>query len=82
MLEQNSRDFVERMKQINSTAELVVDYLSEHPKVEEVWYPKGRSRREFDTVRREGGGFGGLFSILLKDVQGVVMEWDRFPIQP
>ena len=69
VLEQNSRDFVERMKLINQTAELVVDHLSGRPKVAEVWYPRERSRREFDKVRRENGGFGGLFSILLKDVE-------------
>ncbi len=67
VLEKNSRDFVERVKQINQTAERVVDFLDGHPKVEEVWYPRERSRREFDTVRRVNGGFGGLFSILLKN---------------
>lgn len=69
VLEENSRDFVERVKQINRTAERVVDFLGEHPKVAEVWYPRERSRQEFDMVRREDGGFGGLFSILLKDAE-------------
>lgn len=69
VLEKNSRDFVERVNQINRTAECVVNFLGEHPKVAEVWYPRERSRQEFDRIRREGGGFGGLFSILLKDAE-------------
>lgn len=69
VLERNSRDFVQRMKQINQTALQVVDYLAAHPKVEEVWYPRDRSRSEFDSVRREGGGFGGLFSVLLNNAE-------------
>ncbi|NOY00317.1 MAG: PLP-dependent transferase, partial [Verrucomicrobia bacterium] len=67
VLEQNSRDFVERVNQINQTTEHVVDFLSDHAKVEQVWYPRERCRQEFDTVRREKGGFGGLLSLLLKD---------------
>ena len=69
VLEQNSGDFVERMKRINHSAERVVDYLENHPKIDEVWYPRNRSRSEFDTIRREDGGFGGLFSILLEDAE-------------
>jgi len=69
VLEQNSRDFVERVKQINQTAERVVDYLAGHSKVEEIWYPRERFRSEFDIVRRDEGGFGGLLSIFLKDAE-------------
>jgi cystathionine gamma-synthase len=66
-LERNSRDFVERVKRINRSAEQVVDYLSGHSKIDQVWYPRDRFRREYDAVRREDGGFGGMFTIFLKD---------------
>lgn len=67
VLEQNSRDFVERMQRINDTAAQVADFFNGHPKVEEVWYPRDRFRREYDALRRENGGYGGLLSIILKD---------------
>ncbi len=69
VLEQNSRDFVERMQQINHTAESIVDFLREHPKIEKVWYPRDHFRREYDALRRENGGFGGMLSIFLKDAE-------------
>lgn len=69
VLERNSRDFVRRMGKINHTAERVVDFLTGHPKIEEVWYPRDHFRHEFDIVRRESGGFGGMFSFILKDAE-------------
>ncbi|MCF6311459.1 MAG: PLP-dependent transferase [Verrucomicrobiales bacterium] len=66
VLEKNSRDFVQRVLQINRTTEQVVDYLAAHPLVAEVCYPRDHFRTEFDAIRREGGGFGGMLSILLK----------------
>lgn len=67
VLEKNSRDFTQRMRQINHTAEQVVDYLTAHPLVAKVWYPRDHFRKEFDAIRRASGGFGGMLSILLKD---------------
>ncbi|MFK5921716.1 MAG: PLP-dependent transferase [Verrucomicrobiota bacterium] len=69
VLEKNSRDFVERMQRINRTAEVVVDFLKNHPKVEQVWYPRDHFRREYDALRREEGGFGGMLSVSLKDAE-------------
>jgi len=69
VLEQNSRDFVERMQRINASAEKVADFFNGHSKVEEVWYPRDRFRREYDALRRDGGGYGGLLSIFLKNAQ-------------
>ncbi len=68
-LERNSRDFVERVKRINRSTEQVVDYLTGHAKIEQVWYPRDRFRREYDAVRREDGGFGGMFTLFLKDAE-------------
>lgn len=67
VLERNSRDFAERMPQINANAETLADFLREHPKVEAVDYPKFRTPGHYRTFRRPGGGYGGLMSVLLRD---------------
>ncbi|MFP4501958.1 MAG: PLP-dependent transferase [Candidatus Hydrogenedentota bacterium] len=62
-----SKDFPERMRRINTTAETLCDYLHEHPKVDTLYYPKYTTPHHYTQVHRAGGGFGGLCSILLKD---------------
>lgn len=69
VLLQNSADFPARMARINSNAELLALYLREHPLVDTVYYPKFSGRQEYETLRREQGGFGGLLSIVLKDAE-------------
>ncbi len=67
VLLQNSANFPERMARINSNAELLALYLSGHPLVHSVYYPKFSRGEEYEALRREKGGFGGLLSIVLKD---------------
>ena len=65
MLEQNSRDFPERVRRMNANAEALTDFLKAHPAVEQVWYPE--SPAAFGRMARAGGGRGCLFSFLLRD---------------
>ena len=67
VLLENAVDYPERVARINETAPRLVEWLESHPQVAEVWYPTGDTREAYDAVRREGGGYGGLFSILLED---------------
>ena len=67
VLERNSADFTTRVRQINDTAARVVDALAEHTLIEDVYYPTRRCRELYDRFKRPGGGYGGLFSLLLKD---------------
>jgi cystathionine gamma-synthase len=69
VLEHNSRDCVQRVRQINATAARLCDVLAAHPAVERVDYPKFRTRANYDAFRRTQGGYGGLFSILLRDAE-------------
>lgn len=62
-----SVDFVERMRKTNATTEDLALWLREHPAVEEVYYPLFRDRAQYDAFKRPGGGYSGLFSLLLKD---------------
>ena len=57
VLEHNSRDLPERMAVINATTAELVQRLRNHPAVARVYYP---------PERPDGGGRGGLFSLLLK----------------
>ena len=60
-------DFPERVQRINRTAEVVCDFCQSHPAVAEIYYPKFRSRDNYASFQRPGGGYGGLFSLLLQD---------------
>lgn len=67
VLEKNSRDFPERMKRINDTAETVCDALARHPAVATIYYPKYGTHENYRALLKNGGKFGGLFSLLLND---------------
>jgi cystathionine gamma-synthase len=69
VLERNSRDCVERVRKINQTAERLCDALRAHPLVERIDYPKFRDCETYQSFLRPGGGFGGLFSLLLKNFE-------------
>ena len=60
-------DFPARVQQINRTAEQLVEFCRSHPAVAEVYYPKYCTPGNYAAVQRAGAGYGGLFSLLLKD---------------
>ena len=66
-LEANSRDFEVRVGQMNATAEQLCDWLQHPPAVETVYYPKYTMVKSYDEIKRPGGGYGSLFSIILRD---------------
>lgn len=67
-MERNSRDFADRSRKINSTAEAVADLFKKSPLIKDVFYPKlNESRKYFDDCKIEHGGYGGLLSIVFKN---------------
>lgn len=66
-LELNSRDFVQRAHRMSDNALALAEYLKAHPKVERVWHARWDGGPGYESVRREGGGYGCLFSFVLKD---------------
>jgi cystathionine gamma-synthase len=70
-LETDSRDCRERVEQINRTALELCEFLGQNPAVESVYYPAFTDREMYDRFRRKNGGYGGLFSIVLKDAARV-----------
>ena len=60
-------DFPARVQQINRTAEQLCEFCRSHPAVAEVYYPKYCTPGNYAAVQRAGAGYGGLFSLLLRD---------------
>ena len=51
----------------NQNAARLVEFLAEQPQVADVFYPARVDRANYERQLRPGGGFGGLFSVVLKD---------------
>lgn len=66
-LAENAADFDARIARINQSTEMLCDQLRAHPAVAEIHYPKYVTNDAYEKVRRPGGGYGGLFSMVLKD---------------
>ena len=67
LTEQLSRDADARVRRSSATAERVAEWMREQPAVSAVYYPKFNHRERYDRFRRPHGGYGGLFSFVLKD---------------
>ncbi len=65
VLEQNSRDFEPRVRDLNRTTEQLCEVLRRHPAVERIDYPKYQTTKNYQAFMKPDGGYGGLFSILL-----------------
>ena len=55
-----------RLKQISATTIQVVDFLSQHPKVEKVYYPFHPSFPQYELAKKQMQGCGGLLTITLR----------------
>jgi cystathionine gamma-lyase/cystathionine beta-lyase/cystathionine gamma-lyase/homocysteine desulfhydrase len=51
-----------RMRQHDENGRIVAQFLSEHPKVQRVYYPGLKSHPQHDLARRQMSGFGGMIS--------------------
>ncbi|GDY08786.1 MAG: PLP-dependent transferase [Planctomycetota bacterium] len=67
VLERNSRDVAQRIPRINANAARLCEFLAERPEVADVFYPARVDRANYERHLRPGGGFGGLFSVVLRD---------------
>lgn len=84
VLEANMEGFTSRMKAVNQNAESVADFLSSHPAVEQVWYPKFTDREYYDDVLTAHGGYGGLLSFTIKNPKKTgkvfdLLAWNKGP---
>jgi len=55
-----------RMAGHAKNAQLLAEYLENHPKVEKVLYPGLPSHTQYDVIKQQMTGFGGMLSVLIK----------------
>jgi cystathionine beta-lyase/cystathionine gamma-synthase len=71
-----------RMRQHEENAHIVANFLTEHPRVEKVYYPGHRSHPDHELAKRQMSGFGGMVSFQFKgdlsDVDQVVRRFKVF----
>ena len=71
-----------RMRQHEENAHTVARFLSEHPRVEKVYYPGLPSHPDYELAKRQMSGFGGMVSFQFKgtltDVDRVVRRFKVF----
>jgi O-succinylhomoserine (thiol)-lyase len=71
-----------RMRQHQENAWTLARYLSEHPRVEKVYYPGLASHPDHELAKRQMSGFGGMVSFKFKgtiqDVDKVVRRFKVF----
>ena len=81
VLEVNSRHFEERCRAMNENASELIEFLSDHPSVEQMWHPSTTTRANYEEVMREDRGFGSLFSMKLKGgVEAASRFYDRIEL--
>jgi cystathionine gamma-lyase/cystathionine beta-lyase/cystathionine gamma-lyase/homocysteine desulfhydrase len=51
-----------RMRQHDENGRIVAQFLSEHPKVQKIYYPGLKSHPQYELARRQMSGFGGMIS--------------------
>jgi cystathionine gamma-synthase len=79
-LERNSRTFRERCQKINVNAETLCDFLKEHPQIDDVFYPKYVCKENYEAFKCPTGGYGGLFSVVLKSEEAASAFYDALEI--
>lgn len=62
-----------RIKAINENTMMVAIYLEQHPQIEAVLHPALESHPQYELVKKQMTGTGGLFSILVKGGQEEAM---------
>lgn len=80
VLAKNCKDFPDRMDRMNRACAQLCAHLRRHPAVAEIHYPAFNARAEYDKLRTPHGGYGGLFSLLLKDAPAAPRFYDALRV--
>lgn len=67
LLQRGLKTFELRMQRHNENGQAVAEFLSEHPRIERVYYPGLTSHPSHEVAKRTMRGFGGLVTFLVKD---------------
>ncbi len=80
VLDENSKGFAARIEPVNGIAETIVNYLVGHDAIDQVWYPSLYNKACYDAMKRECGGYGGLFSFTLKNKKKTAKFYDALEV--
>ncbi|KIJ61528.1 hypothetical protein HYDPIDRAFT_96158 [Hydnomerulius pinastri MD-312] len=86
-MERNSRNFTQRIRDIDRNTEDVCDFLRSHslaggassPAIKEVWYPKYTTTKNYMSCKLPEGGYGGLFSLTFTSLPVSQAFFDALP---
>jgi cystathionine gamma-synthase len=67
LLQRGLKTFELRMQRHNENGQAIAEFLSEHPRIEQVYYPGLANHPSHDVAQRTMRGFGGLVTFLVKD---------------
>ena len=67
LLQRGLKTFELRMQRHNANGQAVAEFLSEHPRVEKVFYPGLPSHPYHEVAKATMRGYGGLVTFLVKD---------------
>ncbi len=76
----NMQGYLSRSERINANALTLVGWLADHPAVAQVWHPSITTSDHYEAVRRDGGGYGGLLSFVLKQPKKTPKVYDSLPL--
>ncbi|POW04681.1 hypothetical protein PSTT_10222, partial [Puccinia striiformis] len=87
-MERNSRDFKSRVSKINNNALKLCEFLHDlsqsdsNQVIRSIQYPRYTTIQNYENCRRTdkgdgGGGYGGLFSIIFKDLKSSSVFYDN-----
>lgn len=62
LIERGIKTLGVRIQQQNRSAQLIAEFLENHPKIERVYYPGLASHPDHEIARRQMSGFGGVVS--------------------
>ncbi len=76
----NLKGYSKRMKTVNANGTALAGWLAAHPAVAQVWHPSLTQRENYEKIMREGGGFGGLLSFVLKNEKKTPKVYDALRV--
>lgn len=80
VLTANIRGYAKRMRTINANGRKLAEWLDQHPAVGKVWYPGLQQRENYDLIKRQKGGYGGLVSFVLSNAKRTSRVYDALKL--
>lgn len=79
-LKANLAGFSDRMDTINANTLAAIEVFQANKDVVEVFHPSITGREAYDSIKKEGGGYGGLFSVVFKNEKAARQYFDEVKI--